>query len=130
VLDTGAAYALQASAAMPAADQPAGDSVVAVAPGMTPGTPATLAARPVTGRGHLLDGDGTPIARVDAALAVHGQGWAGRLQLAADQPAARQAARYRLRLDTGAGGRLTVRYRDGAEYLVEGVGPFDPPVDG
>jgi hypothetical protein len=86
-------------------------------------------AQNIEGQGQLLASDGTPVARVKAYLSVHAQGWAGRLKLAANRLAARQAARFLLRLDTGGGGRLTVKYRDGATYLVEGTGPFELAVD-
>jgi hypothetical protein len=123
------ASAVQAIAALPPDDQQAVERAAGEGMVATSVAAATILSRHIEGRGQLLANDGTPVARVKADLSVHAQGWAGRLRLASNSPAARQAARFWLRLDTGGGGRLTVRYRDGADYLVEGAGSFEPAVD-
>ena len=77
---------------------------------------------------YRLTNDGTPVVRVTADLRVDPQAWAGQLTLASKRVKARSAARFWLRLDDGGGGHLTVKYREGAVYLVEGVGSFESAV--
>jgi len=125
-----AARAAQAAETVPPDDQQAIDR--AAGEGMVPTVveAATIPSQHITGQGQLLANDGTPVVRVTADLQVDPQVWAGQLMLAAKRVKARSAARFWLRLDDGGGGRLTVKYRDGAVYLVEGTGPFEPDIDG
>jgi hypothetical protein len=124
-----AARAAQAAETVPPDDQQAIDR--AAGEGMVPTAVAvaTTQSRRITGQGQLLASDGTPVVRVTADLRVDPHAWAGQLTLASKRVKARSAARFWLRLDDGGGGHLTVKYRDGAVYLVEGVGSFEIAVD-
>jgi hypothetical protein len=127
--DAIAARAAQAAETAPPDDQQAIDR--AAGEGTVPMVVARAAvpSQHITGQGQLLASDGTPVVRVTADLRVDPHAWAGQLTLAATRVKARNAARFWLRLDDGSGGHLTVKYRDGAVYLVEGVGPFEIAVD-
>lgn len=128
-LDEIATRAAQTAETVPPDDQQALDR--AAGEGMVPTVveAATIPSQHITGQGQLLANDGTPVVRVTADLRIDPHAWAGQLTLASKRVKARNAARFWLRLDDGGGGHLTVKYRDGAVYLVEGVGSFEIAVD-